>query len=1109
MYKYTLQLDFTEATSHGLLVKNIPDGSKILEFGCSNGQLAEYVKTNKGCSVFGIDISETAVDAAMPHLIGGFVANIERDDWQSRLGDEKFDILLFSDVLEHLTNPVKVLRDALKFLKYDGRVLFSVPNIAHGDVILKLLAQRFDYTSHGLLDDTHVHFFSKENLSGFCEDSGLFLSILDATYCPIGASEQKFDANPIFENLIKDCDYTTVYQYVCVAYKTEFAKKHNMQPCDNVKKRNEAIYVFFDTGIGFSADDSIAFDAKELSGELDLNLPKNCKHLRIDLREGRGYVLKKCSFSCDGNLISPTFTHNVTKIGDTEYFLLEDPQHIFVIPENAEKFHARFDISGIFEENNYSKFLDDINEQAITFVDTTKELDFMKPQIEKISEKVEAISSELDTKLGHFAALTDKVVELNRELDTVKAENKTLRDSLFKAESELKVTSNEHAKLKKEANKNENELDHYKTHYFAAINQRTQLQARITELEGMYSCISRSACWRMTKPLRVMLDIIKKPLRKIKLLRLIRNGIRCYRENGLRYTLKRIIKKCKKVSEPISYKYLYDAEVLDKQCKTVFSKNIKFSIIVPLYNTPDKFLKQMIQSVLDQTYSNWELCLADGSDKKHANVKKICCKYAKDDPKKRIIYKKLEKNLGISENTNAAISLASGDYITLFDHDDLLHPSALYEVMNVICTNNADFIYTDENTFDTSPDKAYCPNFKPDYAPDTLRSYNYICHLTTFKTTLLKKTGLFRKEFDGSQDYDMILRLTECAEKIVHIPKILYYWRCHKNSVASDISAKPYTMTAAKKALAEHLRRVGLEGTVTDAANPSTYRIKYIISDSPLVSIIIPNKDHTDDLDVCIKSIIEKSTYTNYEIIVTENNSTKKETFEYYEKIEKQYSNVKVIKWEHEFNYSKINNFAFKYCSGEYLILLNNDIEILTPEWIEEMLMFNQRSDVGAVGMMLYYPDNTIQHAGVIVGLGGVAGHSHKYFPRNHVGYMYRLTLTQNLSAVTAAALMVKRSVFEEVNGLDEDFAVAFNDIDFCMKIRDCGHLIVWTPYAEAYHHESKSRGVEDTPEKQLRFAGEVNRFHKKWGEFLKHGDPYYNKNLTLDREDFSFKNDD
>ena len=582
------------------------------------------------------------------------------------------------------------------------------------------------------------------------------------------------------------------------------------------------------------------------------------------------------------------------------------------------------------------------------------------------------------------------------------------------------------------------------------------------------------------------------------------------KKNGLRATVYRVLKGAgpmpvdKRKLKKIAKDYYISAQRREQEENAQFPKDIKFSVLVPLYNTPESFLKAMIESVQAQTYKNWELCLADGSDSEHSFVGEICKNYADGD--KRIKYEKLERNLGISENTNACIRMATGEYIALFDHDDLLHPSALYEVMRAICEHGADFIYTDENTFSEEPRDAYNPHFKPDFSPDTLRSYNYICHLSVFSRELLDSVGYFRSEYDGSQDYDLILRLTEKAKKVFHIRKILYYWRAHKNSVAQDVGAKPYTVTAAKKALAAHLERCGLKGEVLDSSVPTTYHIKYEIDGNPLISVIIPNKDHTDDLDICLKSLYEKSSYKNFEVIIVENNSTEKETFEYYEKIKQRYENLKVVIWTGIFNYSAINNFGVSYAKGEYILLLNNDVEIINGNCLEEMLMFAQRKDVGAVGAKLYYSDDTVQHAGVILGLGGTAGHAHKHFGRSHPGYMARASIAQNLTACTAACLMMRRDVFDEVGGLDESFEVAFNDVDLCMKIREKGYLVVFTPYAELYHYESKSRGNDSTPEKLERFRGEIDRFKEKWQKQLDDGDPYYNPNLTLTRDDFSLK---
>lgn len=622
--------------------------------------------------------------------------------------------------------------------------------------------------------------------------------------------------------------------------------------------------------------------------------------------------------------------------------------------------------------------------------------------------------------------------------------------------------------------------------------EKQQHQKRIDALNRDIDSYQHSDTWRTMSPYRSVMDRFKTTQAG--------RWLQYTKLKGLRAGLNKAGRKI--ASRIAGNRSAYRISRAERARQEKIDASIRISIVVPLYNTPEGFLREMIDSVQRQTYSNWELCLADGSDADHREVGEIVGAYQKDG---RIRYKRLERNLGISENTNACMDMATGEYIALLDHDDLLHPSALYWVARAIQEKGADFIYTDENTFHHTPEDAYCPHYKPDYAPDTLRSYNYICHFTVFRAALLEQTGRFRSGFDGSQDYDMVLRLTEKAKTIVHIPRILYYWRSHADSVASDVSAKPYALDAAKRALAEHLERIGLEGEVTDSKIPSIYHIKYRIRNRGRVSILIPNKDHKDDLEICIESIRDVTTYEDWEIIVIENNSTEKRTFRYYQELQ-QDSRIRVVEWKGEFNYSAINNFGAQYARGEYLLLLNNDMEIITPDWLEQMIMYAQREDVGAVGCMLYYPDDTVQHAGVIVGIGHTAGHAFKFLRRGECGYMSRMTLVQNYSAVTAACMMMRRRVWDEVGGLDEAYRVAFNDADLCLRIREAGYLIVFTPYAELYHYESKSRGFEDTPEKQRRLDGEIRRFRSRWRKLLEEGDPYYNPNLTLSAEDFSQK---
>lgn len=538
-------------------------------------------------------------------------------------------------------------------------------------------------------------------------------------------------------------------------------------------------------------------------------------------------------------------------------------------------------------------------------------------------------------------------------------------------------------------------------------------------------------------------------------------------------------------------------EEIEKQKRKKFAWSPKISIVVPLYKTPENYLDALVQSIRSQTYRNWELCLSDGSGSP-SPLKERLEKYCADDRRIRVVSS--EVPLKISENTNRAIEMATGEFIAFADHDDSLERNALYECVKALNKNqDIEVIYTDEDKVSMNGEKYTNPHFKPDFNIYLLRSVNFFCHLCVVKKELLEKVGYLREEFDGAQDYDLMLRVVENTDKIHHVPKCLYHWRMHQDSTAANKDSKQYAFESGKRAIEDHYRRLGIKGKVTHTPVAGIYRTKYEIIGNPLVSILIPNKDHRDDLERCIRSIQEKSTYKNYECIIIENNSQEEQTFEYYKELEEKYPNVKVVFWEKEFNYSAINNFGETFAKGDYLLLLNNDTEMINGECIEELLSYCQQEKVGAVGARLYYMDDTIQHAGVVVGLGGIAGHSFVGLPRGEVGYFGRVICAQELSAVTAACMMVKREVFTEVGGFDEELKVAFNDIDLCMKIRSNGYKIIYDPYAELYHYESKSRGMEDTPEKVFRFNREIDTFRRKWKTEMDKGDPYYSPNFTLD----------
>lgn len=549
--------------------------------------------------------------------------------------------------------------------------------------------------------------------------------------------------------------------------------------------------------------------------------------------------------------------------------------------------------------------------------------------------------------------------------------------------------------------------------------------------------------------------------------------------------------------------YVPDEAALEKQRHHHFEYSPLISVAVPAYRTPEKFLAQMIDSLLAQTYGNWELCIANGSPEDSA-MKKVLEEYTKKDSRIRV--SELTENKGIAGNTNAALEMAQGEFVGLLDHDDLLAPNALYEIVRALDEDrNLDAVYTDEDKVTTELDEHFQPHLKPDFNLDLLRSNNYICHFFVVRRSIVQKVGGFCQEFDGAQDHDFIFRCIETAEKVGHIPEILYHWRTHKASTADNPASKMYAFDAGKRAIEAHLKRTGTEGIVSHTPDLGFFRVKYPVQGQPLVSVIIPNKDEKETLKACIDSIREKTEYPNYEIIIVENNSTTDEIFQYYKELS-QDPRIRLLRWKKEFNYSAINNYGVCHANGEYLLFLNNDVTVITPGWIKELLGVCQRPEVGAAGVKLIYPDNTIQHAGCVIGLGGIAGHMFVDMPANRTGYLHKASILQDMSAVTAACMMMKRTAFEEAGGFTEKLPVAFNDVDLCLKVRKNHKLIVYDPYVQLYHMESKTRGAEDNKEKVRRFQEEIEYMRCQWIDILKKGDPYYNKNLSLTKWNYSLR---
>ena len=647
----------------------------------------------------------------------------------------------------------------------------------------------------------------------------------------------------------------------------------------------------------------------------------------------------------------------------------------------------------------------------------------------------------------------------------------------------------------------------------------TQLQNTVVALQNELSVIHRSLGWKVVNKLnqiknnifplytrrRNILDLILRYMKGLPLILRLMKVIATEGTSGFINEL-RLSRFEKGHSDDPSYNsWIFKNEPDKSQLRAMrlevnsLSYQPKVSIITPVYNPNEYDLTECLKSVLNQVYHNWELCLVDGgSDKPY--VKEVIKRFARKDP--RIKYAFLPKNKGIAGNSNEALKLATGEYVAFLDHDDMLALFALYEVLKLLNQDsNIDFIYSDEDKVPPNGRERYGHYFKPDWSPDTFLSYNYICHFAVVRRELIEEVRGFREGYDGAQDYDLFLRILLKTTCIKRIPKILYHWRASHESAASNTTAKPYACAAAIKAIVEYLRNKGIEAEVLDGMFQTSYRVRYRIRQIQKVCIIIPTKDKVHLLKQCVSSIFSKTNYKHYEIIIVDNQSKEANTIDYLNNIKKD-ERVKILPYDKPFNFSTINNYAVTKTDAEYLLFLNNDTEVINSEWLSAMFEFCQRDDIGAVGAKLYYPDNTIQHAGVIIGLRGLAAHSHKGFSNSGNGYMGRLNIIQNVSAVTAACMMMRRKVFEEVGGFDESLSVAFNDVDLCLKVREKGYLIVYTPYAELYHHESASRGIEDKYKE--RFKREEEFMKTKWKDVIEAGDPYYNPNLILEKHDFS-----
>ncbi len=956
-YGYEIDLNNMNSVATKIL-KMIDKDANILEIGCAVGHMTKILTEMLKCHVTCVEIDPAAAEKASAYCRRMLVGDIENIELDGLLKPGEFDVIILADVLEHLKDPWKTLERLRLYLRDDGFILASIPNVAYAGLILDLIEGKFRYRPLGLLDDTHLRFFTRESVRELFERTGYIISYWDRSVIEPSASEfkQRLDNYPqnITDLIYRNNDADT-YQFVIKAYKSN------------------------DTAI------------------------------IIDMR------------------------------------------HSLDLMQNIN----------IEQENTFRQQLADKEQQ----------LEYTHQQLADKEQHLEYTHQQLADK-----------------------------------EQQLASTEQQLASLDDLLNDKEAHLDDFKRQIDSIQMKRADLEHQLSQLQNQLLLIGNSLGWRITMKYRSIMDrFFPEKSGRRSFYELTQKSIKTILLDGLSALVRKSADKEELDPIPDSYNERYKSWIKNYEPKAgevgavrkeaaSLSYRPLFSIVMPVYNVDEVWLRAAIESVRKQIYDQWELCIADDASTR-PHIKKILQEYTNRDKRIRAVF--LEENLGISGASNAAIDLATGEFVGLLDNDDELAPFALFEVVKLLNQiPDLDFIYSDEDKLEVNGERTD-PFFKPDFSPDLLMSMNYICHFSIFRRELLRKIGGFRQGFEGSQDYDLILRATEHARNIAHIPKILYHWRKIPGSASASVNAKDYAYQAGCKALKEALVRREKCGTV-EIREPGRYRVSYEIKGRPLVSIIIPTKDKVAILRRCIESIRKKSSYDNYELIVVDNNSIEEETIHYFDLI-KNYPECRVLPFNDSFNYSRINNFAVGQARGDLLLFLNNDTEVITPDWLEEMISHAQRQEIGAVGVKLLFPNNTYQHGGVIIRLGGVAGHAFYGNQSSDPGYMGLASVTRNYSAVTAACLMMRRSAFEEVGGLDEELDVAYNDVDLCLKIVNHKYYVVWTPHAVLYHHESASRG-KFQPERNIRY------FCDKWQNYMEQGDPYYSPHLALDRCDFMVK---
>jgi len=1018
-------------SSQSLTAELTGSNNLILEIGTSTGYLTKILR-ELGNRIIGVEIDEEAAEIAEEYCDLMIIGDIEEIDLDEYLGPSSIDVVIFGDVLEHLKNPSEVLEKIKKYIKHDGSIVVSIPNVCHGDVLLNLLKGDFRYTPVGLLDQTHLRFFGFKNVVDLLNDGGFLITEIHTTRIPVGSTELGRYLGDIHQELlrfIRNLPNSDVYQFVLRAKPSKNQKNDPIPEPD----LNEIF------------DNSIRDLLKENKQAMERKIAEICAKYQEASERIRS--LSEELSERDGRIdeIKELLERSESRAQKLENEM-DKIKKISKMPQLREK----IDIPLFETRLRSSRSLIPLSlEEGLS-----GELMFPAGEMREIR-----IFTATHRRLN-----SDLTLSLKRYVD-----GPIIREAKAKG---FAIKDNDFTRFSFEPIK-----DSSGTTFFFDLKSDGEPHAAV-----WYDPDSQPSSLKLKRDGKLIGGEI---------------GLQAFSSQEIndRYHLWRLQR------EPSEN----ELENL-KEGATSLGYRPKISLITPVCNDNQTMLKAAIESVTNQIYDNWELCISVGDFEK-STFREVLEEYARRDPRIQIRF--ISEDQSVAESSNEALSMATGEFVAFLDGEDELSPIALYEVVGLLNQNpDLDFIYSDEDKIDEDGAR-WEPFFKPDWSPDTFLSCNYLSHLSAIRKSVVDEVGGFRSGYDGAEEYDLFLRVAERIGEghIGHIPKILYHLRIRHQSEALARERISSANAAAIRALNDAVirRGTGIEGVSDGFMRGWDYRIIYEIRDNPLVSIIIPTRDKADILRKCVESIINKTEYDNYNITIVDNGSESQETLDYYEELKK-VQRIKLFEYKYRFNYSAINNFAVSKIDAEYIIFLDNDTEIIDSKWISRMLEHAQREEVGAVGAKLLYPDGTIQHAGVILGIGGVAGHSHKHFPAYHPGYFSRIQMVQNLSAVTAACMMTKRSLFEEVGGFDEkNLAVAFNDVDYCLKLRRKGYLVLYTPYAEVYHHESMSRGYEDTPKKLERFLGEFSYMREKWGDQLDN-DPYYNENLTRDREDFSIR---